>query len=73
MNSHIEMRPINSSNIASASYDAETEVLDVVFTNGNAYSYDGVPKDIGDGLFTSTSAGTYFHNNIKGRFRFYRG
>jgi hypothetical protein len=68
----IEMKPISSSNLAAAGYDAETRVLDIQFQNGNTYSYDDVPSDVAEGLFTAASAGAYFFNNIKNRYRFYR-
>jgi hypothetical protein len=69
----IEMKPITSSNIAAAGYDAETRVLDIQFQSGDTYSYDDVPAGVAEGLFSAASAGSYFYNNIKNRYRFYRG
>lgn len=69
----IEMTQLRSSNIAAAGYDVETKVLDIEFNNGSRYSYDDVSKDVADGLFSASSAGQYFANNIKGRYRFFRG
>lgn len=65
---------VESSNIARWRYDPETRVLEMQFVTGDAtYSYDDVPMDVAEGLQSAASIGSYFHNNIKGRYRFYRG
>lgn len=57
---------LNSSALASAEYDDETQVLEVTFTSGGSYSFSGVPAEIYEGLVGDSSPGRYYHRNIKG-------
>jgi hypothetical protein len=57
---------LNSSALASAEYDDETQVLDVTFTSGQSYSFSGVPVEIYEGLASASSPGRYYHQNVKG-------
>jgi hypothetical protein len=59
-----------SSNIKEVGYDAATQVLEVMFSGGGVYQYDGVPKEFYDHLLTESSPGRFFHQNIKGTFPF---
>lgn len=68
----IELKPLVSDHLESAGYDEETQVLDIVFRDGGGYSYDAVPKNVADGLFSAASPSWYFRNMIKGRYRFYK-
>ena len=61
-----------SDHLLNATYDKETEVLDITFTDLSSYSYDNVPEDVAMGLKRSVSASHYFRNYIKGRYRFFR-
>ena len=42
----IDRYPVESSNIVSAGYDAETRTLEVEFSNGGVYRYGDVPSDV---------------------------
>ena len=68
----IELVSVSSSMIAAVGYDAPTQVLDVQFNNGDTYSYDMVPENVYQGFFTAPSAGQYFRNYVKGRYRFFK-
>lgn len=73
-NTEIAWNEVSSSNLARWRYDPETRVLDIQFVNSDVtYSYDDVPQSVAEGLGTAASAGQYFRNNIKDRYRFYRG
>jgi len=61
-----------SDHLLNATYDAETEVLDITFTDNSSYSYDNVPEEVAMGLKRAASASYYFRNYIKGRYRFFR-
>lgn len=62
--------PISSSMIRSASYDEDdNQTLTITFASGNTASYEGVPVDEYHGLVNASSAGKYFHANIKDSFR----
>ncbi len=66
----MELKPIeNSSNIAAAGYDAETQTLRVRFSNGSEYDYADVPEALGTGIFEAESAGKFFHGAIRSSFK----
>jgi hypothetical protein len=46
--------------------------LDLVFRNGAVYRYFAVPARIVEGLRTAPSPGSYFHRQIRNRFRYHR-
>ncbi len=47
-------------------YDPDTETLEVEFSGGGVYTYEGVPISVYNGLLSAPSAGQYFHRQIKG-------
>lgn len=66
------MTPLSSSNLAGADYDGATRVLTIEFTNGAVYEYEGVPAEVFADLLGSSSPGSYFYRQIKGRFPYQR-
>ncbi len=56
---------VRSTNLRSVAYDEESHVLEIIFLNGGAYRYTGVPKARYDGLLSATSKGMYFDRFIK--------
>lgn len=48
--------PVQSSNVVSIGYDAETQVLEIEFRSG-VYQYQGVPRQVFDGLLAADSVG----------------
>jgi TIR domain/KTSC domain len=63
----IQMTSVSSSNIAAIGYDSATEVLRVIFLNGNVYEYYGVPQHLYEGLMSANSHGSYLNSQIKAR------
>lgn len=61
-------KSINSSAIASASYDDEDQSLEVTFNSGQTYTFAQVPQDIFEGLVGSPSPGRFYHSVIKGNY-----
>ncbi len=59
-----------SSTIAEAGYNSETEVLEVMFSNGTVYQFHRVPEEVAAGLLSPWvgSAGQYFERNIRHAF-----
>ncbi|MEH6308256.1 KTSC domain-containing protein [Olivibacter sp. CPCC 100613] len=53
-------------------YNADTEVLQILFTTGLLYFYYDVPPAIYEGLIHSPSKGSFFNKNIRGRYPFKR-
>lgn len=61
--------PVDSSNLASVGYDAESLVLEVEFNNGRVYQYFDVPQGTYEELMSSSSKGGYLNKAIKKQFR----
>ncbi len=64
---HPTLAPLKSTALTGYHYDAPTEVLHLGFTSGDVWRYPNVSKDKADGLAKATSAGAYFHANIRGQ------
>ena len=58
----------NSTNIAEAFYQPNTQVLEIYFHSGHVYRYAGISKDVFNELISAPSAGKYYNNNIRGQF-----
>ena len=66
-----EMEQVESTLIKEISYDAATQVLTVVFVNGeDVYDYRGVPAAVYEELKKAESKGSYFVKNIKDKYEF---
>lgn len=65
----IVLEPIESSLIAKAGYDAETQMMAVeLVNNSDTYYYKGVPQAVYEGFLAAESKGAYFVENIKGQY-----
>jgi hypothetical protein len=62
----MQSRPIVSSMIASAGYDADTRVMEIEFRSGKTYTFEEVPPYVFENLLASDSPGRYFNENVKG-------
>lgn len=60
---------LDSSVIARIAYDEEGETLSIWFRATGCYVYYGVPRAIYDALRKAPSAGRYFNECIKRRYR----
>jgi len=60
---------LNSSAITRIAYDDLEHVLSIWFRDSGCYLYFDVPRDIYDALKAAASAGRFFAEHIKGRFR----
>jgi len=61
-------RPLTSSVLASAGYDAEARILELQFVSGDVYRYWIVPERVWKGLLAAESAGRYFADEIRDRY-----
>jgi hypothetical protein len=61
-------RPLRSTAIAYASYDDETQALEIEFTNGRSYTHDNVPRQVYDALIAANSPGSYYNAQIRDRY-----
>lgn len=67
---------VESSNLASIGYDAQSGMLEVEFKHGGVYRYFDVPASVFDPLMAThesgKSVGTYFNLHVKkAGFRYY--
>ena len=64
-----QMFPVASSMINAVGYDPESQTLEVEFSNGRTYTYEGVPQSTFDGMMGAQSVGKFFISNIKNVYR----
>ena len=62
--------PPRSSNIAAATYDPQTQELEIEFHSGDVYTYANVPQGVYSGLTASSSVGSYFYRHIRGNYAY---
>lgn len=60
----------NSSTIKKMSYNEETKVLTVTFTNDKRYEYYNVPSEVWDLTANVDSIGRFMGSNIKGFYEY---
>jgi len=66
----MERIPVQSSNILSIVYDANSSTLEIEFKSGSIYQYSGVPEQEYEGLMSSASKGRYLNTYIKDRYAY---
>mgnify|MGYP003330716356 CR=1 FL=1 len=59
---------IQSSNLKSAKYDTESELLEVTFNNGSVYEYEKFPWSQFTKFRLSESQGKFFNSNISRKY-----
>lgn len=57
-----------STALSSASYDDETQDLEITFVSGASYTFPNVPLGVFEGLRDARSPGAYYNQRIKGIF-----
>jgi hypothetical protein len=67
------MITVNSTNIDSVGYNADTQTLTVKFkVSGQIYEYLNVPQTLYESLMTAESKGKYINDNIRSQFTYRR-
>ncbi|MEH2027689.1 KTSC domain-containing protein [Nostoc sp.] len=64
----IVMLPVVSSMAMALGYDRNEQILQVEFQSGAVYQYLGVDEDTWEDLHSSGSIGSFFNQEIKGRY-----
>jgi hypothetical protein len=59
---------VESSTLATIAYDSTRELLQLEFNSHAFYQYFGVPATVHQGLMDAPSKGSYFNQNIRGKF-----
>ena len=65
-----DMIYVDSSNVEAIGYNEDGQELHVQFLSGGYYIYQGVPRDIFDGLMYAPSKGSFLNREVKGIFQF---
>jgi hypothetical protein len=65
----LERQHVQSSNLRSVSYDEARKNLEIEFHSGIVHQYQNVPSKIHTDLMNASSAGIYYNEKIKNRFR----
>lgn len=63
---------VQSSTIARIRWDEQASTLEVEFLGGRVYQYFDVPIGVFETFRSAPSHGEFFHNNIRGHFRYAR-
>lgn len=64
----MEMKRIHSGKLRAAGYDARTRTLRVEFDDGRLLDYTGVGEEIWRRLSSSSSAWSYYRDNVEEEF-----
>jgi hypothetical protein len=67
-----DLPAFESSNIRSARYDEDAQVLEITFLNGSVYEYYDVSAAVAEGFEQADSKGAYLATRIKGHYRYSR-
>jgi KTSC domain len=59
---------VESTTLATVTYDETQEALQLVFRSGAIYQYSGISAEVHEGLLSAASKGGYFNRFIRGRF-----
>lgn len=71
-NNEVVTTAVNSSNLATWSYNPLNKELTVLFNRGSVYRYSGVDKDTVVRLLNAESVGKEFRKSIMGKFEYYK-
>jgi KTSC domain-containing protein len=62
------MDPVTSGQISKIGYHPDSQTAVIQFANGRVYQYSGVPQEMYDNMKNAESVGSFFAQNIKGRY-----
>ena len=64
------MKPtaVDSTSLATITYDADHETLEISFRDQKIYQYLSVPSEVHEELLSAPSKGSYFNRQIRGRY-----
>lgn len=65
----MQMNSVQSTAIRAVGYDEQSRRMTIVFVDGGAYDFCGVPMDVYEGLMNSRSKGSYYNWYIRDRYQ----
>jgi len=68
----MKLKRVESEMLEAVGYDANLQILEVIFNTGDKYRYKEVPAFEYDGLMNAESIGRYMHRNIIGHYDYER-
>jgi hypothetical protein len=60
--------PVDSSAISSVRYSEADNIMNITFSSGTEYELNGVDRDTFDRFMASSSKGSFFNSQMKGRY-----
>lgn len=63
---------VSSTNLSRVRYDDSKNILEIEFQGGRVYQFFDVPKQVFEDLLNAESNGKFFHEQIKGHYRYAR-
>ena len=63
---------VSSTNLSRVRYDDNKNILEIDFQGGRVYQFFDLPKQVFEGLLNAESKGKFFHEQIKGHYRYAR-
>lgn len=66
----MKRQPVISSDIHSIGYEPGSHILEIEFRSGGVYEYFDVPQSVYDSLMSASSHGSFFHRNIRDKYRY---
>ncbi len=66
------LETVESDVIHAIGYDADIQLLEIIFNDGRIYQYRGVPAAVFEGLKQAESKGRYFQENIRDEFQYWQ-
>ena len=69
----MEMKPVESRDIALVGYDKDAKLLEIAFRDGGVYHYEEVPEHVYEEFLNAESHGLYFRDHIKTKYPFTKG
>ena len=64
----MEMVHVHSSMIQEVGYNPVDSILAVRFNGGKLFHYEGVPRELYEGVLQSESIGKYFNQHVRGQY-----
>jgi len=68
----MKLETVESDVIHAVGYDAQVQVLEIIFNSGQIYQYRNVPQAVYEQLMAAESKGNYFQNNIRDEFEYWQ-
>lgn len=65
-------KPVQSTWISDLTYNRPNRILVMRLSNGRSFAIEGIPRSLFDRWSITPSKGSFFHTNVKDRYKIYR-